>query len=1827
MAGVAVNEGRDLSEGELEDGEVLSSEGEDEGEVEKEENADQDTPQENDKTFGKQESSTPVIGTKRSAEEDSSIDAPDPKAAKFEPSDLAPGEGGNGGTSEPPRSSDVEEGEIFSDDEEAAYFPQRIKSRGTTGTATVVPSDASGSEDKKTKSSRWRGTSNSPERDSSQQRSSRRHRSRERGRDSEPKSLASLFFEDRDGTTSEQSDDGREGRGRRKGERFRHSSSPGSTSSRSGRDRDRDRSSSTRDQRDRRGGEGRSHYRTTKDSHNRHGGGEREKDWDHDSNGDSSEEETASSSWSQGKGGKGYSHHHRRGRRGGGGHYQSKFGQKHDRFGADSRGSGGRSGGRDTSNWGSGKMTAKELQAQAENVRKRREKGLSLLQTPKMKPSDNLDEFNYPAPPSWYLEAVEKWEKEREEKEKAGAGGGGVPLTIQQPQPLVAAASMPQPQPLFPPSTQFIHTQQQNPMADVTNTSLLGEPPRPLIPVARIPPAGLQPPMPPQIPSLFPPPLPSLVPPLQLQPLIQPSSLVPPPPLPLVRPIPPPNNPALGSTAATFSVAAPPRLHVVGGGPRMVAVSSEGYAFQLGTAGVANEAERGGKAVVSTVRVSSLALDITNRPGEGGAKEMEVDDEEDDEEGRMKIALETPTPQPSATDAKTFSFFRAESDTDRGAAVDKGSPGTEKDNSVKCEKDTEPTENTSASDDKDEKKEGEDKMEVDDSTSEKSLPVCPTESQPGATAGTSGDLTKPSDPLPLSTPSAPPVTTANPTSSDPVVYADIKTYSPPPLALLQPPSSSFPSSPPPTSPLPAPSSSTAATTAPATTVSGYDTPRPTATTTTSAPLPTASERSAPPAVNSAATAIGFDVPPIATGSGLGVSFKGSRGGEGRGGDNKGEHQRQVQEESDMEEGDFDYDKYLDQLDEEEDGVEVPSSALVGAISTSLLQNNPLDEDFPAINPSTASTNRKDETLKSLLVGESGLDVSEESSKGSSRGRGSKSERRKQKENEWWSKRRNSNKPRANSPALRPPCKFYLNGFCKQGEGCQFSHEGSPRPKKKKERCKFFLQDTCTKGDDCRFYHGEFPCKFFHTVSGCKNGDSCKFSHAPLTEETTELLAQVLEPARTPTKWADPAPVLGFPPANPANHHDGVKLVHGPDAKINIQYFSTAAASDPAARRPSDSNLASPLLISIPKQVLETSLVVSIPRQKLGPPFGTIRIPPSHPAPANQPQIPPHSLPRHSAPQPTLPSPHSATPLSSNFRPPLVPPTGTPFLVPPQSGPPANFLGAVPPPIHGQPQGNLPPRPPGGWQAPPPQPVPLFPAPPGGLQNIPQVPLAQPPPPHMAAQFPPPPSSERKCLLPTPPSHMRLDPMNILWSEDDRPEYWEAPGTAPFGHQPPPGGSFAPPPPHVPQPQAIGGIPQQQPPISSTTPRNQSVPLDRMDPRQNRMEPRPGGSMDPRHGGPLANPHQPGMGDPRHHISNGALGSSTLPPTVPPYQPPHPGTTPIQSAPRPAGYQGPHPPSQGWAHPPPPQPNLRPQFPIPIPPVPINPAQPPPHGGQPGRPGTFGSPAPYQQPHPSSSSGLAPLTNWGSASPESSAVPSPSTGRAVPPPSAGREGEQSRPHRVDPRTKYSHLKIKSKSAASSASGGGGLKGEGGERPLGAAIDRTHMPKLLQEPPALQRPYDPHELFDSAASREVESDYAVSGPFVSTFGSFFTRSSPPQASSTGKSSGLPYGEITMQGITEKEPATVQGKQDENTVEAASSQTHQGPHVDENDKSNSTKSPAVPSYLAELGVDSDLTIDSAFSSLKGGDTAGETGSGEKNEVMAKKLPSIFGFGSGTS
>lgn len=539
--------------------------------------------------------------------------------------------------------SDAEEGEIFSDDEEAAYFPQLIKSRSTRPHGSQErESEASGSDaaEERKKFSHARGISSSPERDSFR---SRKQRSRERERDNEPKSLATLFFEDRDGTRGDLSDDGKEGHGERKGDQSRHSGSPNSRSSRERGDRDRDRDRTRdRDKRDR-------NYSRSKDR-----GRNRDRDRDQDSNVDSSEEE---SSWSQrgSRFGKGYQPYQRGGRKG---NYQSKYGQKHDRFGgamgSDTRGTGGRQGGRENSqqsNWNPGPgrmMTAQQCQALAENFRKRREKGLPLLQTPKIKPTDNLDQFNYPAPPSWYLEAVENWEKmHRESATVSNQVGQAPPTTLQvhvlapiQTQlpagitDIVGAEQMVRPPPLFPPSTQFV--QPLNP----TNTSIFGGPP-PGLPCMPGQVANLALPIPVQAPSLFPP----TSGPVPCKPLFVP----------------------LPNTA----------LSVVPPGSQLIAAQGDQQGSSLAVVGVEKEEERAVVSTVKAVNVSSLALNVSS-----------AEEEEDmEDEGRMKIALETPTPQPDA-DSRRFTLFQTVATEHNERTITEEVPGLTKADDNMAEKES-----------------------------------------------------------------------------------------------------------------------------------------------------------------------------------------------------------------------------------------------------------------------------------------------------------------------------------------------------------------------------------------------------------------------------------------------------------------------------------------------------------------------------------------------------------------------------------------------------------------------------------------------------------------------------------------------------------------------------------------------------------------------------------------------------------------------------------------------------------------------------------------------------------------------------------------------------------------------------------------------------------------------------------------------------------------------------------------------------------------------------------------------------------------------------------
>ncbi|XP_019300717.1 zinc finger CCCH domain-containing protein 8 isoform X4 [Panthera pardus] len=83
-----------------------------------------------------------------------------------------------------------------------------------------------------------------------------------------------------------------------------------------------------------------------------------------------------------------------------------------------------------------------------------------------------------------------------------------------------------------------------------------------------------------------------------------------------------------------------------------------------------------------------------------------------------------------------------------------------------------------------------------------------------------------------------------------------------------------------------------------------------------------------------------------------------------------------------------------------------------------------------------------------------------------------------------------------------------SGSQEQGDQCKFDHDAEIE--KKKEMCKFYVQGYCTRGENCLYLHNEYPCKFYHTGTKCYQGDYCKFSHAPLTPETQELLAKVLD---------------------------------------------------------------------------------------------------------------------------------------------------------------------------------------------------------------------------------------------------------------------------------------------------------------------------------------------------------------------------------------------------------------------------------------------------------------------------------------------------------------------------------------------------------------------------------------------------------------------------------------------------------------------------------------------------------------------------------------------
>uniref|UniRef100_A0A8C0DWD3 Zinc finger CCCH-type containing 8 n=1 Tax=Balaenoptera musculus TaxID=9771 RepID=A0A8C0DWD3_BALMU len=87
------------------------------------------------------------------------------------------------------------------------------------------------------------------------------------------------------------------------------------------------------------------------------------------------------------------------------------------------------------------------------------------------------------------------------------------------------------------------------------------------------------------------------------------------------------------------------------------------------------------------------------------------------------------------------------------------------------------------------------------------------------------------------------------------------------------------------------------------------------------------------------------------------------------------------------------------------------------------------------------------------------------------------------------------------------CKYFLERKCIKGDQCKFDH--AAEIEKKKEMCKFYVQGYCTRGENCLYLHNIL----YHRYTKCYQGEYCKFSHDPLTAETQELLAKVLNPEK------------------------------------------------------------------------------------------------------------------------------------------------------------------------------------------------------------------------------------------------------------------------------------------------------------------------------------------------------------------------------------------------------------------------------------------------------------------------------------------------------------------------------------------------------------------------------------------------------------------------------------------------------------------------------------------------------------------------------------------
>ncbi|KAL3982483.1 Zinc finger C-x8-C-x5-C-x3-H type (and similar) family protein [Acanthocheilonema viteae] len=101
---------------------------------------------------------------------------------------------------------------------------------------------------------------------------------------------------------------------------------------------------------------------------------------------------------------------------------------------------------------------------------------------------------------------------------------------------------------------------------------------------------------------------------------------------------------------------------------------------------------------------------------------------------------------------------------------------------------------------------------------------------------------------------------------------------------------------------------------------------------------------------------------------------------------------------------------------------------------------------------------------------------------------------------------------------RQICKFFREGYCRDGDSCSYSHDAADSGRKA-ELCKFYQQGFCKKGLQCPLLHGEYPCKAFHKGECSK--DPCQFSHLPLNSFTQPIFDQMMKDDELASRIAIP----------------------------------------------------------------------------------------------------------------------------------------------------------------------------------------------------------------------------------------------------------------------------------------------------------------------------------------------------------------------------------------------------------------------------------------------------------------------------------------------------------------------------------------------------------------------------------------------------------------------------------------------------------------------------------------------------------------------------------